>query len=188
MKILIAYALEDERINIELRNHEVIYLKTGVGKVSSAARLMQAMLTLTPDIVINIGTAGTVNHEVGTIMICNQFIDRDIKSVNIPDTIYSIDMTQLTDKYINKELSIKYGTCNTGDSFLTELEHADNDMYDMEAFAEAYVCKMLGKPFLSVKYATDQIGRNSIKHWKDKLNDARIALTQFFNENKLLAE
>lgn len=188
MKILITYALEDERINVGFNNHEVVYLKTGIGKVNAAARLMQTMLKISPDIVINIGTAGTVNHDVGTIILCNQFVDRDIKSVNIPDMIYSIDMTLSTNKFINKNSSVQYGSCNTGDSFLTELEHADDDMYDMEAFAEAYVCKILGKPFISVKYATDKIGNNSIRHWKEKLNDARIALTQFFCENHIVTD
>jgi adenosylhomocysteine nucleosidase len=57
----------------------------------------------------------------------------------------------------------------------------------MEAFAQAYVCKELGVPFLSIKYITDIIGENSVEHWENKLADARKALSEWFAENKLLS-
>ena len=36
------------------------------------------------------------------------------------------------------------GTCNTGDSFLTELTHVSGDVVDMEAYAQAFVCRAKG--------------------------------------------
>ena len=35
--------------------------------------------------------------------------------------------------------------------------------------------------FISVKYVTDIIGQNSVKHWEDKLADARQGLSHYFN-------
>jgi len=34
---------------------------------------------------------------------------------------------------------------------------------------------------ISVKYVTDIIGQNSVKHWEDKLADARQGLSHYFN-------
>ena len=54
------------------------------------------------------------------------------------------------------------------------------DVIDMEAFAEALVCKKMNIPFVSVKYITDVVGKNSLKAWEDKLSDARKGLQRFF--------
>ena len=71
------------------------------------------------------------------------------------------------------------GVCNTGDSFLTELLDVQGDVVDMEAYAQAMVCRAKEVPFISVKYVTDIIGQNSVKHWEDKLADARKGLGEF---------
>lgn len=73
------------------------------------------------------------------------------------------------------------GICNTGDGFLTELTHVTGDVVDMEAYAQAFVCRSKEIPFISVKYVTDIIGQNSVKHWEDKLADARQGLSHYFN-------
>ena len=72
--------------------------------------------------------------------------------------------------------------CNTGDTFLTELSDVKGDVVDMEAFAQAFVCRAKNVPFIAVKYVTDIIGQNSVKHWEDKLVDARKGLGEFFEQ------
>ena len=52
----------------------------------------------------------------------------------------------------------------------------------MEAFAQAIVCKEYNIPFIAVKYVTDLIGQNSVKHWEGKLADARKELGEWFLE------
>ena len=51
----------------------------------------------------------------------------------------------------------------------------------MEAYAQAFVCTSKEIPFISVKFVSDVIGQNSVKHWEDKLADARTGLSHFFN-------
>ena len=72
------------------------------------------------------------------------------------------------------------GVCNTGDTFLTELSDVKGDVVDMEAYAQAWVCRTKNTPFIAVKYVTDIIGQNSVKHWEDKLADARKDWERFF--------
>ena len=40
----------------------------------------------------------------------------------------------------------------------------------------------MGVPFASVKYVTDEIGKNSLKYWEDKLSDARKGLSLYFEK------
>jgi len=53
----------------------------------------------------------------------------------------------------------------------------------MEAFAQAIVCKHFGVRFVAVKYVTGIIGRNSVKHWEDKLGEACEGLGNWFGQN-----
>src|SRR5665647_892730 len=76
MKILITYALEAERGSWQIPGHELFFCKTGVGKVSAALHTYEAALRLKPDLVLAVGTAGTLHHQVGDILACSRFLDR----------------------------------------------------------------------------------------------------------------
>ena len=182
-KILLTYAVKDEFNPITLKGCEIIYILTGIGKAKSAMKLTEAIYKEKPDLVINMGTAGTLNHNIGDIFTCQRFIDRDFHSVNLPGVEYEIDFTSFVNKSEivgNLLVNSNQGTCNTGDSFVTEAESVYGDVVDMEAFAQAIVCKEYNIPFIAVKYVTDLIGQNSVKHWEDKLADARKELSEWF--------
>lgn len=181
MKILITYALEAERGNIQISNSTLMFCCTGIGKVSTAINTYEALLNETPDLVLNIGTAGTLSHQVGDIVICSGFFDRDLVKIsdfgvncrlNFSDELGALGV--FNDSLINNVVS-------TGDTFQTNQEEsgAEGDVFDMEAYAGAQVCKKLGVPYVSVKYVTDVVGQNSIKHWEEKLQDAREGLAAF---------
>ena len=154
LKILVTYAVQGEFAEIKWPDAEVYYVRTGIGKVKAAFHLAEAIRQVEPDIVINMGTAGTIHHKVGDI-----FVEQ---------------------KGFCKHWT-ESATCNTGDSFLTELTDIEGDVVDMEAYAQAFVCNSKEIPFISVKYVSDVIGQNSVKHWEDKLADARTGLSHFFN-------
>lgn len=185
LKVLITHAVKDELITVNIPDCQIRYVRTGIGKVKAAIRLMDALVQYTPDVVVNIGTAGTVNHNVGDLFVCRHFMDRDLQKVGALDLQYEIDSSSALNEcgYCldwNNE-----GICNTGDSFLTEPAGSHGDVFDMEAYAQAQVCQLKNIPFVSVKYVTDKIGENSIKHWEDKLADAREGLTNFLNNRSL---
>jgi len=174
--ILIVYAIDQERItNLDQQKH-FVFCKTGVGKVSAALQVSAAIVKYQPNLVLNIGTAGSVRHDVGTIHLCNEFIDRDMEKAaafGVPyHEIFEKQQSALPDSW--KFTAI----CNTGDTFLTEAD-GHGDVFDMEAFAIARACRFHGIPFAAIKYVTDKIGENSIQHWEEKLSDAKFALEQF---------
>lgn len=180
MKILVTYAFDEEFLPFEIQGTELTFLKTGMGKVLSAFNLTKALCKNDYDLVLNVGTAGTLNHNVGDIFVCHRFVDRDMEKIELPKVCSDISFPEkigikLIDDYSN------IGVCNTGDSFVTKVGNFTGDVIDMEAFAQAHVCKELNVNFVSVKYVTDVIGQNSGQIWLDKLRDAREALKEFFS-------
>ena len=67
LKILVTYAVQGEFAEIKWPDVEVYYVRTGIGKVKAAFHLAEAIRQVEPDIVINMGTAGTINHRVGDV-------------------------------------------------------------------------------------------------------------------------
>lgn len=161
---------------------------TGVGKTQAAGTLALALRDIRPDYVLNIGTVGTYRHRQGDILVARRFIDRDMTHLPIDDIARDIDMSALSfaphlPSIIDGQESLQPITINTGDNFVTsEDEDLGCDAVDMEAFAEAWVCRKAGVPFLSVKYVTDILGQNSIRIWADRLRHAREALTAYFEK------
>ena len=84
MKLLVIYAVEEERIDVPFEG-EVFYVKTGIGKVKAAVKAQEAIINIKPDFVLNIGTAGSVKHAVGDIIVCSDFLDRDLIKINHPE-------------------------------------------------------------------------------------------------------
>lgn len=181
LKILVTYAVQGEFAEIKWPDVEVYYVRTGIGKARAAFRTADAIEQVHPDVVINMGTAGTVSHRVGDVFVCRHFIDRDMQKLASLGVEYKLDSSALLEARGFCKHWTETATCNTGDSFLTELTHIEGDVVDMEAYAEALVCDAKQIPFISVKYVSDVIGQNSVKHWEDKLADARVALAHFFN-------
>lgn len=186
MKILFVYAIPEEKIEINIPNVEVIYVETGMGKVNAAMKTMRAICEYHPDMVINYGSAGTLNHNIGDIIVCNRFIDRDLQKVTVngvvSEIVFGTDEARhvLTEQRLNERAKVLWGTCNTGDSFITSGADIEGDVIDMESYAMADVCREMGIPFVAVKYVTDVVGQNSVESWQEKLADARHGLTEFF--------
>lgn len=184
--LLTVFALKEEKIDIALAGINVLTVLTGVGKTQAAGTLALAIRDIRPDYVLNIGTVGTYRHRQGDILVARHFIDRDMTHLPIHDIARDINMSALSfaphlPSVINGEASFNPVTINTGDNFVTsEDEDLGCDAVDMEAFAEAWVCRKAGVPFLSVKYVTDILGRNSIEIWADRLHHAREALSTYF--------
>lgn len=179
MKILVTYAFDEEVVPFEIQGAELTFLKTGMGKVLSAFNLTKALCENDYDLVLNVGTAGTLDHKVGDIFVCHRFVDRDMGKIVLPHVCSDISFPEKVGVDVLDNHG-KIGVSNTGDSFVTEVGDFIGDVIDMEAFAQAQVCKEMGVTFVAVKYVTDVIGQNSREVWLDKLRDAREAVKEFF--------
>lgn len=180
MKILVTYAIAQERVDIAFAGATVRYCETGIGKVNAALAVYSAIAQERPDWVLNVGTAGSVTQAVGSILLCARFLDRDmieLKEFGVP---YWHDFSAALSQIPMLEGLEWPHICNTGDRFVTEVM-AQADVVDMENFAVAAVCHRVGIPLLSVKYITDRIGENSVQDWADQLHEANLGLQAFFD-------
>jgi len=182
--ILLAFALPQEVVEVKMKDAVVHTVVTGITKPYAAARLAKAIVDFRPEVVINVGTAGTLSHSVGDIIVSTHFLDRDVQrqafdsvsgelqtrcslKASLPSMISG---TPVTDDFV----------VNTGDDFVTEAGILRADAIDMEAFADALVAQEFDVDFVSVKYITDIVGQNSMEIWENKLADARVVLTEYF--------
>lgn len=188
--IFVTHAVKEEFIPIIIDGYEVSHIYTGVGKTKSACILTKHICMNKPDLILNVGTAGTLNHQVGDIFVSTHFIDRDYESIRLPGLEHEIDGLPLLSRQHGLRQWLKQydktGICNTGDSFVTRAESLMGDIVDMEAYAQAFVCKEFDVPFISVKYITDIIGENSVGQWESRLTEARNRLALWFEQQMLL--
>lgn len=188
-KVLVVYAVKEEFVPITLQNSKMKYSVTGIGKANAAMKLTKEILSDNFDLVLNIGTVGTIKHQIGDIFVCDKFVDRDLLPLTEHGVTARIEMIFNQNEMVStilEEWEITpdhMATCNTGDTFVSDLnQNIEEDAIDMESFALAMVCKEFNIPFLSVKYVTDIVGQNSVEHWESKLADARKAIGEWFSK------
>jgi adenosylhomocysteine nucleosidase len=127
MKILVTYAVQGEFTELKFpgligeEEVQVGYLRTGIGKVKSAFYLTEAINRAQPDLVVNVGTAGTVRHQVGDIFVCRHFVDRDMQRLKGFDMECEIDSAELL---AQKGYCLHWqreGVCNTGVNYISAI-------------------------------------------------------------------
>ena len=171
--ILIVCALEIETDG-KLDDWNIIY--TGVGKVNATYELtaelfFQRNISHLPKLVINIGTAGSREIPIHTLVDCTKFIQRDMDKTALGfvrgETAFETNIPMMLDfSYVDNPIGKNY-VCGTGDNFvqdiLKEIEHID--VFDMEAYALAKTCWKVGIDFVSYKYITDNVNEKSANNW-----------------------
>ena len=184
-EVLIVCALEQEAQSM-LGGWNVIY--TGIGKVNAAYILTRFLSLQKPRLVINYGTAGSKNLDIGTLVDCTKFIQRDMDKTPLgfikgetpfePQIPMVIDCSETEFNTIGKNC-----ICGTGDNFVQDAsgEIESVEVFDMEAYALAKVCAFFEVPFISYKYITDNADENSHKDWQENITDG----IQIFKEEVL---
>ena len=179
--ILIVSALEVETQG-QLEDYRVIH--TGVGKVNATLELTKVLqkaylyyLPPMPKLVINYGTAGSKNLPIGELVCCTKFVQRDMKVTQLgfyegqtPFESPNSMIVLSTSKFNPLD---KFYVCGTGDNFVenTKKESLFIQVFAMEAFALAKVCRHYNVPFISFKYITDNANEHSAKDWEENCSD-----------------
>ena len=169
-KILIVAALKSEFFTANTLNHEVIY--SGVGKINAARTLTEQMLKNEPDLVVNVGTAGSLKPDLSGLFIVRDVIEHDMSAEPLaPRGSTPFDS-------VSPILSSDLGNvrCATGDSFVTEVDpwliKNSVDLVDMELFAIAKICSFYGVKWRSLKYVSDYVDANASTDWNNSLERA----------------
>ena len=171
MKTLILVALDSEFSLRDEPDMRVIY--TGIGKINASYHALKGILDFKPELVINVGTAGSVNPQiVSGIHVVKSVIERDINAYPLaPRGVVPFDKH-------SSEITSDIGTVKvaSGDSFVTEVDPwlMDNgvDLVDMELFAIAKVSEKMEVPWRSLKVVSDAANSDAHQDWQKSLKSA----------------
>ena len=180
MNILVAAALEKE-LGDHFKEEDLVF--TGVGKINAAYSLTKAIVKKRPKFVFNLGTAGSRKFSKGSVLLCTNFYQRDM---NVSPLGFPIGVTP----YSQNPRVLNFGvtlpgytthTCSSGDNFITtEDDPADCDVFDMEAYSLALVCKNEKISFICLKYITDGASETSASDWQENLENGPTALYEAY--------
>ncbi|GGA32743.1 5'-methylthioadenosine/S-adenosylhomocysteine nucleosidase [Psychrobacillus lasiicapitis] len=166
------------------KNHEVILLKSGIGKVNAAMATAILLNEYKPDYVINTGSAGGYDPSlsVGAIVISDEVRHHDVDVTAFGYEIGQVPQLPAafkSDEHLMKlaEAAVKEigeheaatGLIATGDIFMHNPEKVEEvrrhfpqmKACEMEAAAVAQVCHQFEVPFVVIRSLSDIAGKES---------------------------
>lgn len=170
------------------KKFEIILLKCGIGKVSSAIGTTILINNFNPEFIINIGNAGALSSKlkIGDIVISkkNSYHDFDItkfgyKYGQVPSCPFSfisdINLIKIALQSLKKtNLFGVVGEICTGDTFINSTKKINfikkffpkAIAVEMEGASIAHVCYKFNIPFISLRLISDLANKNSIHDFK----------------------
>lgn len=158
---------------IQIAQHDVLILNTGVGKVNSAMNLQKAIDSFQPDIIINSGCSGALTNEIplyGIILsdavFYHDFTPIEIMQKYVPDNGFIKADTFLIEKALQvaKVLetenviisNIASGDCYVNnEDLVARIIQTGAVAVDMESAAIGHVSKTNDIPFLCIRSISD---------------------------------
>ena len=131
-----------------------------------------------PELVLNLGTAGSPTFKVGEIVNCTKFIQRDMDTTAFGTPAFQTP-SDAVPSIMNNGLRFSdfpEGTCGSGDSFVTDQKSSSWNVVDMEAYALAKVCFMEKTQFGCLKYITDGSDSAAAESWDKAVQGAAETL------------
>lgn len=167
---------------------QVTKLFTGCGKVNAAYELTIAIHRHRPQLIVNLGSAGSNHFKRGEVVCCTKFLQRDMNATGLGFKQYE---TPFSGKdpvlaYGLKLEGLPEGVCGTGDSFETNHLSADYNVVDMEAYAFASVALKENIPFLCLKYISDGADGTAGEDWMVQVHHAASAFKNILSGNAFL--
>jgi len=167
-KIFVIAALESEFRSSD--NFQIPIYYSGVGKINAARLTTELIINHNPDLVINVGTAGSLQQNLEGFIYIRDVVEHDMNAFPLaPRGVVPFELDK--SKFFSA-----YGEyrCATGDSFISAvdpwLKASDVDVVDMELFSIAKVCFNYGVEWLSIKYISDYTNDSSGDEWLGSLN------------------
>lgn len=164
--------------------HDVVLLKSGIGKVNAAMSTSILLQQFSPDVVINTGSAGgfDTSLDVGAIVISDEVRHHDVDVTafgyemgqvpNLPAAFHSDEKLRLLAEQVVQSIGqhqYATGLIATGDSFMSDPTRVEivrghfpqMKAAEMEAAAVAQVCHQFDVPFVIIRSLSDIAGKES---------------------------
>lgn len=183
--ILFVFALEMEAGEV-FNNQNSLF--TGIGKVNASYELTKAIHQKRPDLIVNLGTAGSSHFSKGDVVCCTQFVQRDMDVRGLGFELYKTPFSNipLVLDYGLPMQNFPEGICGTGDNFEMEHNTTQYNVVDMEAYALATVAQKENIPFLCLKYISDGADDGAAEDWTVLVQKASLAFGEIFQINTAL--
>lgn len=162
------------------KNTRFSFLKTGIGMKKAYSRLNEFLKKNSCDIIINLGTAGTLHS------------DLNLKEILLPTSFHAFQKETLKTIELSGSISVlipilpsswKKGTIYSSGTQITLSSQknsiskiSDAVAVDMEAYSLAEICHKNSIPFVSLKIITDTADNTAIKTFTGNLNKSIIVL------------
>lgn len=179
----------------QIENHDIVLLKSGIGKVNAAIGTALLLKLYQPDYVINTGSAGGFHHDlnVGDIVISEAVCHHD---VDVTPFNYELGQVPgmparfMPDKKLVEiakqsiealdEVKHMHGLIATGDRFMylsddvqkTRKNFSDMIACEMEAAAIAQTCHAFETPFVITRSLSDIAGKENAVTFEKYLGQA----------------
>ena len=162
-----------------IHDHEVVLVKSGIGKVNAAITATILLTRYKPRLIINTGIAGGLSPtNIGDILLAKGIAYFDVSLTEIDDIPYGkmADdplLIMMNEHYLEKAenhfkklgYNYKVGNLVSGDKFITSkkdirkiLRNVDNVLgVEMEGMATALTCYKFNIPFISIRGVSDII-------------------------------
>ena len=178
---LFVFALEVEAAG---EFNQVNTLFTGCGKINATYELGNTLRQRRPQLIVNLGSAGSNFFKRGEVVCCTQFIQRDMNAQPLGFPPYQTPFSVMppTLKYGLRLPDLAEGICGTGDNFETGHFSADYNVVDMEAYALAYVAMRKSIPFLCLKFISDGADGTAADDWQAQVHQAAGAFRKILFE------
>ena len=159
-----------------IEEKEVVLVKSNVGKVNSA-RVTQLLIDyFNIDLVINVGTAGSVDNslEIGDVVVATELVQYDFDVTPFGRKLGEIEnigeSIKVDEKFLKlfDNINVRKGIIASGDKFIVNREDKDNIRnifkalaIEMEGASIAQVCYLDKIPFLVIRSITDKLDGSS---------------------------
>ena len=179
-KVLFSFALPSEASTV-FDDYNTLF--TGIGKVNAAYELTKAIQKSKPELIVNLGSAGSTYFSKGEVVCCTHFVQRDMDVRGLGYELYETPLSGLPPvlEYGLAMDNLRKAICGTGDNF--EMQHLTENynVVDMEAYAMAMIAKKEKIPFLCLKYISDGADGNAADDWTVQVHNAAEAYGKILN-------
>jgi adenosylhomocysteine nucleosidase len=184
--IIVVIALRVESSGVfEAAGVPVLY--SGVGKVNAAIALTKELSRYAQQgeempLVVNFGSAGSRCFAPGTLVACQEFVQRDmdVSGLGFALGVTPYDEAPSSLLFDPVFTDLPAAVCGSGDSFATADIEVDCAVIDMEAYALAKVCWHENAAFGCVKYVTDGADHAAADDWQRNVHVAAEEFLQLF--------
>ena len=154
-----------------IENKNIVLVKCNVGKVNSARVCQMLIDNFSVELVINVGTAGSVDNslEIGDVVVATELVQYDFDVIPFGRKLGEIEnigeSINVDEKLLNlfDGMNVRKGIIASGDKFIVNKEEKDNIKnifnalcIEMEGASIAQVCYLDKIPFLVIRSITDK--------------------------------